>query len=329
LKILSIGSNWFGLRLAIVEENRILGEASASFELTAFLSGSSKNDLIAGISDVAAEAILAAGINRDEIEFATAYGPIVQGGGLGELAPEPTPAGLDELVTGTCSDTIPVLGNLPLYLIPGVRNFIEDVGHDTIGEANWLAGDETYAIGLIELEKLKGPFSLVISGKRTRFIHIDKKGRISRSLTTFSGRLAEAIVEVVPISAVLPSPSDIEPDNTWIRRGARAYSRAGLPRAVFETELLARLTDDIEPAQLVCFLLGAMGQADLDSAWRMGCFEREEPIYIAGDQPYKEILGLLAADEYGRRRVRSIADENEKLAAPLGSVKIASYRNTK
>lgn len=328
MKILSIGSDWFGLRLAVVEDKRILGEASASFELTAFLGGSSVSDLGAGIGETASEALKVAGVERGQLEFAVAYGPIVQGGKLGELAPEPTPAGLVELAAATVPGVLASLDNLPLYLIPGVRNFIEDVGHDTVGEANWLAGDETFAIGLIELEQIKGPFSLVLAGKRTRAINIDNKQRIARSVTTFSGRLAEAIIELVPISAVLPDPQSIEPDSTWVRRGARSCNRAGLPRALFETEILTGSADGVLPRELASFLLGAVMQADLDSAWRMGCFERNEPIYIAGVNPYKDILNLLAIDEFGARRVRLIEPQNETPAAPLGSVKIADYRRT-
>jgi hypothetical protein len=125
---------------------------------------------------------------------------------------------------------------------------------------------EAHNAGLLALGEPDPPFLYISTGSHTKFVAVDREGRIDWSLTTLSGELLLALQR----ETILAELIDLEApptDLAALEEGARFVERAGLSRALFGARLLNRMRG-VSVSFCSDFLHGAVAGADLLSLRR-------------------------------------------------------------
>jgi 2-dehydro-3-deoxygalactonokinase len=220
-----------------------------------------RSELLGRIRGLADDALATAGSTWDAVEAIIAFGMITSELGLEELPHLEAPVGYRTLASSMVErrygDALPA----PVHLVPGVRS-----GGQELAFADFMRGEETEVAGLLGLGEPEPPFLYISTGSHTKFVGVDREGRIDWSLTTLSGELLLALqretilAELIDLEA---TPADLEA----LEEGARYVDRAGLSRALFGARLLNRVRG-VGAASCSDFLHGAVAGADLLSLRR-------------------------------------------------------------
>ncbi len=158
-----------------------------------------------GICEAIEEAAENAGTSVSEISYAIASGMITSEIGLLEIPHLICPAGLRELADNVVltkpGELIPL--NIPILFIRGVRNDYGEAILKNIRNVDFMRGEETQIIGILEEYKLSKPVNVIVLSSHTKIIHVNADGQIVASLTTLSGQLYEAICKETMIGKSL------------------------------------------------------------------------------------------------------------------------------
>jgi len=166
----------------------------------------SKDTLRNGICEAMLEALDQAGIKETDIECAVASGMITSEIGLIELPHLVAPVGLDDLAGSVhCSLAREVLPlDMPILFIRGVRNnYGEHASLADIRRVDFMRGEETQVMGILNDSDLEGPANILVLSSHTKVIHVNRESKIEASLTTLSGQLYEAIFKETMIGQSL------------------------------------------------------------------------------------------------------------------------------
>ncbi len=155
----------------------------------------SKDALRQGVCEAVAEAAKNAGIEVRDLSFVIASGMITSEIGLKEIPHLVAPVGLRELTEGVeavaAGEVIPI--DVPVLFVRGVRNDYGEAILKNIRNVDFMRGEETQVIGILEEFNVKEPLNIIVLSSHTKLIHVDANGRIAASLTSLSGQLYEAI----------------------------------------------------------------------------------------------------------------------------------------
>ncbi|MHB8807651.1 MAG: 2-dehydro-3-deoxygalactonokinase [Anaerolineaceae bacterium] len=97
--------------------------------------------------------------------------------------------------------------SIPVYFIRGIKNAFDPNTiclHD-IDSLDFMRGEETQTIGLLEDSKINLPCCIIVLSSHTKFISVDAQRTILGSVTTLSGQLYNAILKETIIGKSLQS----------------------------------------------------------------------------------------------------------------------------
>jgi 2-dehydro-3-deoxygalactonokinase len=97
--------------------------------------------------------------------------------------------------------------SIPVYFIRGIKNAFDPktICLRDIDSLDFMRGEETQIVGLLEDSKINLPFCVVVLSSHTKFIPVDAQCTILGSVTTLSGQLYEAILkETIIGKSLLP-----------------------------------------------------------------------------------------------------------------------------
>lgn len=187
------------------EDDRIVGQGVRRVGVRNTSMTGSNAMLKKGICDAILEAADNAGIGVSEIRYAVAAGMITSEIGLVEIPHLICPIGLEELaqnaVMTKAGEWIPV--NVPILFIRGVRNQYGEGILKNIRNVDFMRGEETQMMGILEEYDVHEPVNVIVLSSHTKIIHANGSGRIEASLTTLSGQLYEAICKETMIGKSL------------------------------------------------------------------------------------------------------------------------------
>jgi 2-dehydro-3-deoxygalactonokinase len=210
------------------------------------------------------EALTAARLSPQDVKAIVASGMITSNLGLEELPHLPAPVGLTDLKAQLVERFFPDVLPFPIKFVRGVKNpQIQLTGEEDFIAADFMRGEETQVIGIIELLQPVAPFSFVSLGSHTKLIGVDDKQRILGSVTTLGGELFAALMERTAIGNSLPK-EPIEPDRinmALVQYGYTAATKFGLTRALFMPRVLDLLFNT-SPQDRLSFIEGALTAAD-------------------------------------------------------------------
>lgn len=187
------------------EDNRIIGQGARRVGVRNTSMTGSNAVLKAGICDAIQEAAGNAGIAVSDIAYAVASGMITSEIGLLEIPHLICPIGLEELAKNVVltkpGELIPL--DIPILFIRGVRNNYGKAILKNIRNVDFMRGEETQMVGILEEYDIHCPVNVIVLSSHTKIIHSNSRGQIEASLTTLSGQLYEAICKETMIGKSL------------------------------------------------------------------------------------------------------------------------------
>lgn len=205
------------------------------------------------IKEMIQELLCQAGVSEDEIEVVLASGMITSEIGLKEIPHLEAPVRVKDLAD--TMEKVEDLGltqsGIPVYFVRGIKNPADIAGKgafESVGQLDFMRGEETQVAGLLMKEDISLPLNVVVLSSHTKYISVDKEGRITESLTTASGQVRYAILENTFVGKSVtekegaPCPLDYF-DEDIVDAAVRAVENTGLLRAMMFPRFLDVLLD--------------------------------------------------------------------------------------
>ncbi len=306
--IIAVDSGTTSTRVWVVEHGDVKASSSSRSGARDVVRTRDRSELLGRIRELADAALAAAGSTWEAVDAIVAFGMITSELGLEEVphleAPVDRRMLAAALVERRYGDALPA----PVHLVPGVRS-----GGEELELVDFMRGEETEVAGLLALGEPDPPFLYISTGSHTKFLSVDREGRIDWSLTTLSGELLLALQRETILADLIDldaTPADL----AAVEEGARYVERAGLSRALFGARLLNRVRR-VGAASCSDFLHGAVAGADLVSLHRAVGTRGGLPdrVAIGGQGSLGEAYRHLLQRQWGVAELR-------RLDVPLGAL---------
>ncbi|QUI23181.1 2-dehydro-3-deoxygalactonokinase [Vallitalea pronyensis] len=238
-----------GLTFYLVDKNdAILSKSRVNVGVTQTAKDGHNGRLKAGILKAFASVLGESGVAKEDVEVIVAYGMITSEMGILEVphivAPVSMKALADHVVVVKDESLFPI--DIPLILIPGIKNPFEHSSIENIGKADLMRGEEAQAAGVLYTYDLEYPINILELGSTTKFISIDKQGRIAGSITSMSGQVYGAVIQETFIGKCVKRQDDTEHyfSETIFNTAFNCVENGGLLR----TLLLTRFSEIVLPS---------------------------------------------------------------------------------
>ena len=302
MNIVTVDCGTTNTRVYVVDETGVVvGKGTRPVGVRDTAQTGSKEILSAGIGEALDSALATAGISVDRVSFAISSGMITSEIGLKELPHLEAPVGIDAMAAGIerVDPIAPFPQKLPVYFIRGVKNRAnwERIPRSDVGYLDFMRGEEAQTMGVLALNRLDPPFTIVILSSHTKFVSVDAKGRIAGSLTTLSGQVYASIMAESFIAKSIETPQGMEIppiDPAVIDEAYRWTTSAGLLRSLLMTRFMDVLLST-EWHERRLFVEASLASADLQAMSqfdRMG-FDKNTPFLLIGKARRCEIYRRL------------------------------------
>jgi 2-dehydro-3-deoxygalactonokinase len=321
--ILAVDSGTTSTRVWVLEGGEVKASAGSRGGARDVVRTKDRSELLRRIRGLADEALASAGSTWEGVECVVAIGMITSDLGLEEVPHLEAPVSrrmlAEAMVERSYGDALPA----PVRLVPGVRS-----GGDDLELADFMRGEETEIAGLLALGEPEPPFLYISTGSHTKFVGVDREGRIDWSLTTLSGELLLALHRETILADLIDLEAPIA-DYVALEDGARLVERAGLTKALFAARLLNRVRG-VSTASCSDFLHGAVAGGDVLSLRRAAETQGGFPdrIAIGGKGSLKQAYRHLLESERAELRAYDLPlgalgawnlFTSEREAAPAGA----------
>ena len=125
-------------------------------------------------------------LTYNNISRVMACGMITSNVGLVEVPHVTAPAGLKELAQQAKSILLEDVCPLPILFIPGVKNGLPDINMENFAVMDIMRGEEVESIAIMDHFPKDKPYLLVLPGSHTKFVSVDKEGKMTGCLTTIN-----------------------------------------------------------------------------------------------------------------------------------------------
>lgn len=174
--------------------------------------------------------------------------------GLAELPHLTAPCGLAELAQGLTRMVHLSLTpeEIPIYFVRGIKNRCMEAQEDPFSQLNrldFMRGEETQIIGLLKRDGCRFPTTVLVLSSHSKYIPVDRDGKILGSLTTASGQAYAAILEGTFVGKSIqqgekdpPQPENYF-DEEIVKAAMEAVRETGLMRSLMFPRFLDVLLD--------------------------------------------------------------------------------------
>lgn len=255
-----------------------------------------KSEIRGCIDQVLAES----GKTFEDVERVIASGMITSNMGLVEIPHVQTPAGAKELAEHAKSVLIEEVCPLPILFVPGVKNRVNAVTIDNFEAMDMMRGEEVEALAIMQHYPTGKPYMLVLPGSHTKFVSVDKDGRMTGCLTTITGELLSVITKETLIADAVGRQfvSEDSYDKELVLKGYETACKTGIGRACFSARILNTFAEP-DKKKIANFVLGAVLQNDIDTVKNSRALvtEPDMSVIVSGKNPLRRVLvDLLEAD---------------------------------
>lgn len=244
------------------------------------------------------------GVGWDRIHRIIASGMITSDVGLVVVPHLTAPAGLAELAEATVAIQMPEICPIPIYFIPGIKNFSQDVTFDNFEAMDIMRGEEVESIPIIEKYHNGSPMILVLPGSHNKFVAVDENRKMTGCLTSISGELLASITNdtiiAKSVNREFVSPESYERE--WVQKGYEIATRAGLGRACFTARILMLFYNN-DPKKLANYILGATIAGDMQAVRNSTALkvDGDTLAVVGGKEPLRTaVADVLKYDGYFR-----------------------------
>ncbi|MGM0603377.1 MAG: 2-dehydro-3-deoxygalactonokinase [Bacillota bacterium] len=256
-------------RVNILNENlEIVARANQKIGVKDTAISGSREKLKTGLKNVFLKALKNGSLNLNEIQFIITSGMITSEIGLIELPHLWAPAGLGEL-----SQSIEIVHDkkvfpldIPVIFIRGIKNnYGQNSNYNDLRKIDFMRGEETQIIGLLDTYEIKTPLTVVVLSSHTKYINVDTDNQITGSLTTLSGQLYEAIINKTSIGKSVICSNNQKSDKfdkDIIKTAYESVMNAGFIRTILMPRFMEVLLDTTA-YQRKLFIESAIAAEDL------------------------------------------------------------------
>ncbi|MDC7248492.1 MAG: 2-dehydro-3-deoxygalactonokinase [Sphaerochaetaceae bacterium] len=309
-------------RVYILDEfGKVKGKGKYQVGISDVAREKSNTVLKKGLSIAFDQAIKQANIDLKDLKFVLSAGMITSELGLCEVPHLQAPVDINDLaanlVKTNIKDIIDV--NIPWYFIPGIKNDFDlnDSYENQMVKFDFMRGEEVQAIGMSDSLKETSPFTLCMLSSHTKFVSVDKSGKIKGSLTTLSGQIYRAFIESTSIGkSVLDDGSQI-PFNYFDKEKIDftydVTKNSGLLRAMMLPRFLDVLTTSKWYERLLV-IDAAIASDDLNCLSQIDNlgFSFNGPIVLIGKKSRCEVYKYLLENKLNwKQDVEIISDSNQ------------------
>lgn len=252
--------------------------------------------------------------------------------GLIEIPHLWAPAGLEEL-----SQSIEIVHDeevfpldIPVVFIRGIKNnYGENSSYKDLRKIDFMRGEETQIIGLLDKYELKKPLTVVVLSSHTKYINVDAGQQITGSLTTLSGQTYEAIRKETFIGKSIRNDNSNKTENYFdtdvIDTAFESVMNAGFIRTLLMPRFMEVLLDTTS-YQRKLFIESAIATEDLRTIndFSTANMSINNNFVLIGQRERCRIFSYLLKSYFEINNITSISEKNEVDNLSIaGAVKIA------
>jgi 2-dehydro-3-deoxygalactonokinase len=326
--ILTIDTGTTNTRVTLWKHKDVIAHSATEIGVRNTAISGNLQALKAGVRDTIAATLKLANLTADDVDLVVGSGMISSNVGLFELPHIPAPAGLQQLARGMVPVTLPDVFPKPIYLVPGVRNVVENIGLHNCEAMDMMRGEEVEVMGIIEQLGITGPAMLIMPGSHSKFVCIDDKNNIVGCVTTLAGELLYVITHNTILAQSLESDFAEFINPEMLLAGAKSAQTIGLGRTCFNVRTLDQFTI-YQRNDRANFLLGAILGADLLTLKNSTAVKMMPgtPVIVCGKPIMKDALALLIQnDDYFSGKITVVSDAMQAHLAGYGAIRVATAR---
>jgi 2-dehydro-3-deoxygalactonokinase len=326
MNILTIDTGTTNTRVTVWQDGKVVGHGARQVGVRDTAITGNTRKLEEGVRETIAEALANARLEAGDIGRVLASGMITSNVGLCEIPHVPAPASIDDLAKAMRESLVENVWHAPIWFVPGVRNAVDHIGLHNCEAMDMMRGEETESFALVERLGLDEPTVIVLPGSHSKFVSIDKSGRIDGCVTTLAGELLHVISHDTILAGSLKEGFAKRIDPEMLLAGAASANKIGLGRACFSVRILDQFAVYDANAR-ANFLLGAVLGSDLltlknSSAIRMSPGTR---FVVSGKPILREAIArLVEGDDFFS--VTVLGDDDQRDLAGAGAIAVARRR---
>ncbi len=293
--VFTVDTGTTNTRVCLFDKNRqIIGTAKREVGVRNTAIDGNNQKLKAAVRDCLETLLSQAEISYDQVSRIIASGMITSNVGLAEIPHLTAPVSAQDLAHGIreilCEDVCP----LPISFIPGIKNTDgTNITLDNYEQMDIMRGEEVESIAILHLLPKDKPYLLVLPGSHTKFVAVDKAGRITGCLTTISGELLNSVTNNTLLADstgrqfVTPEGYDRE----MFLEGFKTERKCGIGRACFSGRILS-LFGSLKKNQISNYVMGVCLASDLDAILHSDALKADKTmtVVISGKDPLRQAL---------------------------------------
>ena len=237
------------------------------------------------------------------------------------------PASAEDLAKAAKSVLIEDVCPLPILFIPGVKNRDGKLDLTTFESMDMMRGEEVETVAVIESLPKGQPYLLVLPGSHTKFVSVDRDGKITGCLTTITGELLSVITNDTLIADAVGHSFASEETyaKEYVLAGYETARKTGIGRACFSARILNTFAEP-DKTKIASYVLGAVLQNDMEAVKNSSALkcDADTTVVIYGKNPLREALMDLFAKENFFRHVTEFIPNDSVPTSAKGALHIVS-----
>lgn len=270
------------------------------------------------------------GLDYSRIRGIIASGMITSNVGLVEIPHIEAPASIDDLAAGIRDVLLEDICPIPISFIPGVKNAPGGpVTLENFEKMDIMRGEEVESVAMLDGLEKDHPYLLVLPGSHTKFVTVDRDGRMTGCLTTIAGELLNSITNDTIIADAVGHRfvgTDTY-DREMMLTGYRTAKKCGAGRACFSARILSQfVTKDEE--KLANYVLGVGLQGDVTAILNSEALkvEPDMTVVVGGKDPLRSAIADILEYEGCFKKVLRFSPDKDTPLSATGTYLIADRR---
>lgn len=241
------------------------------------------------------------------------------------------PASLDDIANATNPLLLPEICPLPIYFIPGIKNFDElALNFENYEAMDIMRGEETESLGIIAAVHEGNPLIIVLPGSHNKFVAVNENRQITGCLTSISGEILSAITNetIIAKSVNKNFVSATEFDLQWMLLGYSNAKKVGLGRACFSGRILS-LFNEKDPVKIANYILGASLVGDIEAIKNTSALSAtpQTHVVVCGKAPLQEAILEILKYENVFAKIETFEPQEGFSASALGAYLVAEKKH--
>lgn len=265
-------------------------------------------------------------ISYDDIKRIIASGMITSNVGLVEIPHVVVPANKEDLAKATKSVLIKDVCPLPIWFIPGVKNSGGEITLSNFEAMDIMRGEEVESVAIIDRYPRGRDYLLVLPGSHTKFVSVDREGKITGCLTTITGELLASITnDTIIADAVGRKFVEKETyDRDMMLLGYDTASRNGIGRSCFSGRILNQFAID-DKMKVANFILGVALQNDIIAIKNSSALKTslDTTVIVGGKEPLRTAFVDILEHDGCFAHVECFENEDDLPLSAMGAYTIA------